>query len=140
MEEMVPKIYKFIREEVERECTLINNRVSWLLASQAFLFAALALLFTTKTEDLAPGAIKAIEYLRIFIPAISIVITLLGFVGVIGATRALLILRSKLIKKNLDETLIFKSKATDRLGLAPSCGICLCLLLGWIAILVFLLI
>ncbi|HLX87825.1 MAG TPA: hypothetical protein VKR22_05165 [Acidimicrobiales bacterium] len=39
------------RRQVEHEDELINHRISWLVSSAAFLFAALALISTSKAAD-----------------------------------------------------------------------------------------
>ena len=47
-------IYKHIRSEIQHEQSLMNVRVNWLIASQAFLFVPLAIGIDPR-QSLAPS-------------------------------------------------------------------------------------
>ncbi len=77
-----------LKEHVSHEETLINNRMTWMLTIQGFLFAAFALIFESRPD------IKAVElescdqmmcvYLDV-IPVLGATIAFLVFLGVFAA-------------------------------------------------------
>ncbi len=47
------KIYNAFREQVTHENTLYNNRITWLITLNSFLFAGISLLFRARMENLS---------------------------------------------------------------------------------------
>jgi hypothetical protein len=78
--------WKRIRESLEHENLLKNQRVTWLLSSQGFLFASYVLTFTATTKkDFDPVFAPILEVLLASIAATGIVIAFLLFLGVRAA-------------------------------------------------------
>ncbi len=76
------RIYQSIRSEIQYEQSLINARVNWLIASQAFLFLPLAMSLDPGKE----GAGAADSIFFPFIPYLGMILCLLTTVAVVGAT------------------------------------------------------
>jgi len=52
-----------VRSEIEHEDNLTNHRLTWLLTSQGFLFAAFALIFQASTKtDVKPDLVPFYQY------------------------------------------------------------------------------
>jgi len=75
-----PNYYKYLAHQIEREDGLVNNKITWLLTTQAILFAALALLGGGDTNA------EIREMLTLLLPLIGIVLSVIGFLGVTGAS------------------------------------------------------
>ncbi|MCU1372053.1 MAG: hypothetical protein JWO77_3247 [Ilumatobacteraceae bacterium] len=73
--------YNEIRQQVEHEDNLINHRMSWLMTSQAFMFAAAALRYASKSPS------DAIVFQ--VIPAVAIVSAACLYVSLASAVAAL---------------------------------------------------
>lgn len=76
--------WKIARSAIEHENSLVNHRMTWLLQSQAFLFAAFALIFTKTIENTLTSSL--------FIYSMLILTTLFGafaaYITRIGLGRA----------------------------------------------------
>jgi hypothetical protein len=77
--------YKTIRDEIAHEDTLVSARLNWFLASQAFLFSALAIAHKGGVE--APGLSN--DYYFPLLPLIAIASDVLIFLGVIAGIVAI---------------------------------------------------
>lgn len=78
--------WKRIRESLEHENLLKNQRVTWLLSSQGFLFASYVLTFTSTTKkDFDQTYSPILEVLLASIAATGIIIAFLLFLGVRAA-------------------------------------------------------
>ena len=73
------EFYKYTLQNIEREESLIDHRISWMLTSQGFLFAALALL--AKTNGNSP----TIATLSMMTPYGGLMVAILSFVGIHAA-------------------------------------------------------
>jgi len=82
------KLWEVLRAKVVQEDTWIQQRVNWLLASNAFLFAALAALTRPQPE---PGFHKSTVaiLLPILIPLVGLILGILVLRGLRGADRAI---------------------------------------------------
>ena len=80
------------------EESLINNRLSWLVASQSFLFTAYAIVHNGAAASPAPGAIFAArqDQLLRLIPALGLATCGLIYLGVLAGVRVLTLLRREL--------------------------------------------
>ncbi|MDN3689046.1 hypothetical protein [Cyclobacterium jeungdonense] len=122
--------YEYTTDQIDRENKLINFRLTWMLAIQGFLFTALFL--KTETENYVND-----QRLTIIIPAIGIFISIIGFLGVLGAFQAINDL------KKMYENFGFKGypspygkKISVQLGRLPCYGYPIILLIVWLFILI----
>jgi hypothetical protein len=88
----VDQLYQFYRAEVKHEDDLIGQRISWFMASQAFLLTALAI--AHKGETAMPSG-KNNPFFPM-VPIVALVASILIFAGVIAGTVALAHWRTKL--------------------------------------------
>ncbi len=86
------ELYQLIREQIRHEDELVNHRLNWLLASQAFLFTALAVLITNAIPTNYIDATIAI-WLPFGIALTGILLNLSSFVGLRAAYKSLKALR-----------------------------------------------
>ncbi|MDH3282609.1 MAG: hypothetical protein OEQ18_15990 [Gammaproteobacteria bacterium] len=70
-------VYRYIRSEIQFEINLINARVNWLIASQAFLFVSLA--------AGAQGSSAASSMFFPFVPHLGIVLCVFVLVAISAA-------------------------------------------------------
>lgn len=88
--------YKLFRDRIEHEDNLIVQRLSWLVASQAFLFTAYAITTNGMTglEGRTPGPYQEQATLLFrLIPTVAISVALLIDVSILAALRAIRQLR-----------------------------------------------
>jgi|SRR5689334_6706485 len=76
--------WKRVRAAIEHENTLTNNRFTWLLSSQAFLFAAFALMFQASTKN------DVVDTLRPFYKYVFAVFALTGILAALFLSLGLL--------------------------------------------------
>lgn len=84
--------YKLFRDRIEHEDNLVVQRLSWLVASQAFLFTAYAI--TTNglsSVDPKAGGQYAEQAALLFrlIPTVAICLALLIYISILAALRAI---------------------------------------------------
>lgn|SRR5690348_7642911 len=88
--------YQVFRGRIEHEDNLIIQRLSWLLASQAFLFTAYAIT-TNGLSGLEPKSVGRFAeqsgLLFRLIPTVAIGVALLIYIGILAALRAIRQLR-----------------------------------------------
>ncbi len=74
------EIYDALAHQIEREDSLVCNRINWFLVSQGFLFAAAGVIITSGIKEYSRiiAIIKTIAFL-------GSIIGIIVFVGVIGA-------------------------------------------------------
>lgn len=96
-------LYKMLREQIQHEDHLVNHRLTWLLAVEGFLFAALAALLTS--QNLTTYS-KSMLFIIIGFFGISFCIS--SFLGIRAAHKSLKILREK-----WDEPPTGKQKTVD---------------------------
>jgi hypothetical protein len=73
------EVYNLVRQQIEHEDELVNQRVNWLLFSQAFFFGTFATILTTGTE---------LSYQSLMIDLIAttgIVLCICGFSSILAA-------------------------------------------------------
>src|SRR5262244_2376918 len=68
--------YRIVRGQIEHEDNLVSQRLSWLLASQAFLFTAYAITLN--------GPVQL--HLQIFESHVQLLILLVPLVGIVSAS------------------------------------------------------
>lgn len=131
--------WQLARSEVERESTLINQRITWLLTSQSVFFAAFSILLTSGSKDkpiFDPSLIHEVAFL---FPVIGIMISTSVLIGNLGAYVGMYRVSSQMKLENTGEdsrSLIFKGRTPFILGFIASTGVTLSILVSWIIVLI----
>ena len=82
--------YEYLAHQIEREDSLINTRITWMLTFEGFLFAALALV--ANKENIGTAVYKVLKYA---LPLMGIAVGMLAFLGVQAALSALEVLKNR---------------------------------------------
>jgi hypothetical protein len=88
--------------EFEHEDNLINQRLSWFVAAQAFLFSAYAILLNVPSQVRLEGFGTQRELLLFLIPLVAIGMSIVIYITVIAAMWATANLR-RLLKTHMNE-------------------------------------
>lgn len=94
--------YQIIRSQIEHEDNLINQRLSWFVAAQAFLFSAYAILLNAPPQVRQQSFATQQEILFYLIPLVAIGVSILIYITVIAAMLAMANLR-RLLKTHMNE-------------------------------------
>ena len=94
--------YRIIRSQIEHEDNLINQRLSWFVAAQAFLFSAYAILLNVPSQVRLQSFETQREFLFFLIPLVAIGVSILIYITVIAAMLAMANLR-RLLKTHMNE-------------------------------------
>ena len=90
--------YNLMRERIEHEDNLVVQRLSWLVASQSFLFTAYAIVTNGLTAQPAqPACSHFMEQLQLlfqFIPVVGTLTSVLIYVSILAAVAAMRRLRN----------------------------------------------
>jgi hypothetical protein len=90
--------YNLVRERIEHEDNLIVQRLSWLVASQSFLFTAYAIVTNgLTTQPVQPACLHFMEQLQLLfqlIPVVGILSSVLIYVSILAAVMAMRQLRN----------------------------------------------
>ncbi len=113
--------YKIIRSQIEHEDNLINQRLSWFIAAQAFLFTAYAILLNAPTDVRAQKFATQQNLLLFLVPVVAIGMSILIYTTIFAATIAMAHLR-RLLESRVQEK--------ERARLPPVQGYRFTLLLG----------
>jgi hypothetical protein len=132
---MNPKL-EAIRRRIENEHNLINQRLSWLVSSQAFLLSAFAISLNAPTTFAAPGFAEANRLLTRIIPLGAIGCILVLWLTLAGAIWSLSLLRREAdAVRGPDDLPILNRGAIQFLGLTAPIFIPAILLAIWIPLL-----
>lgn len=115
--------YRLFRGRIEHEDNLIIQRLSWLVASQSFLFSAYAITtngLTNVDPKLAGRFAEQAGLLFRLIPTVAICVALLIYISILAALRAIRQIRRIYQSKSLPADLppIQTSATTRLLGLS----------------------
>jgi hypothetical protein len=131
--------YQIIRSQIEHEDNLINQRLSWFVASQAFLFSAYAILLNAPSQVREEGFATQREILFFLIPLVAIGVSILIYITVIAAMLAMANLR-RLLKTHLDDSALLPPvqgyRQTFLLGQATPILIPFLFMISWIVLLI----
>jgi len=78
------QFYDYIVGHLKREHGLANSRMTWMLTSQGFLFAAFGVI-NSKTDSLKPDLLYA---LKVAIPSVGITVGVAAIIGILGTNTA----------------------------------------------------
>jgi hypothetical protein len=93
--------YVYFREEMRHEDDLINQRVSWLVGSQAFLLGGFGTLITWGYGSNVAGMDEIKRFMLVGLPVAGILSVLAGYVTILGAVMHLRGVRQFVAKKQL---------------------------------------
>jgi hypothetical protein len=133
--------YQIIRSQIEHEDNLINQRLSWFVASQAFLFSAYAILLNVPSQVRLQIFETQREMLFFLIPLVAIGVSILIYITVIAAMLATANLR-RLLKTHMNEKEsallppVQGYRQTLLLGQASPLLMPFLFLVGWIVLLI----
>src|ERR1700683_1892908 len=77
--------YEYIADQINRENSLENFRITWTLASNGFLFAALAFIHSKSASD-----ISGRDFFQFALPILGSIFSISGLLGVISAQRQMI--------------------------------------------------
>jgi len=135
------EFYNYTVSQIGREESLINNRLSWMLTFQGFLFAAIALVTDVGTDP----AIRII--LRNLVPIVGLVIGAFTLIGVHAAYLSINNIKAKCKerkerKERLGDRPLYPpahgTPTAHRLGKIPSYGIPTMVVIAWLLFLLLL--
>jgi hypothetical protein len=93
MEDATPSL-ETIRKRIEHEDNLLNQRVSWIVSSQAFLLTGYAILVNAPSQLRSEQLVRDHTLLMKLIPLTSICITVLLWFGILAGILAMRDLRA----------------------------------------------
>jgi hypothetical protein len=135
------EFYHLVRRRIEHEDGLTVNRLSWLVASQSFLFTAYALTLNGLAAGRESPMADRQALLCRLIPLIGVATTALIYAGLIASGRALVWLRALLHERVGDEArlglpIVHSPVGIVRLGQLAPRVLPLVFLIVWLALLV----
>jgi hypothetical protein len=133
--------YRLIRSRIEHEDNLMSQRLSWMVASQAFLFTAYAITTSGLSNQISAGDSLFHSQARVLfrlIPVVAICNALLIYIGILAALKAIRELRRAYrARRGPNESPpIQTSVLTRRLGLAAPVLLPLVFILVWLALMI----
>ena len=127
---------QFLRQRIEHEDNLINQRLSWLVGSQSFLITAFAISLNAPKEFLKENYAALHAILMHMLPLISIASIVILMITLIGATSALSNLRRHSDQITTKQDIPIHSSTLVRwMGLSAAFVIPLLFLSLWITLL-----
>ena len=93
--------YQIIRHRLEHEDGLIVQRLSWLVASQSFLFSAYAITLNGMVVTGVRYPEQQERFLRL-VPAVGLLTCVLIYVTILAAVRSMAGLRAEFLKQHPD--------------------------------------
>jgi hypothetical protein len=123
--------YEYTIRQIEREQGLVNNRLSWMLTFQGFLFASIALVANKDTESATRLVFRNV------IPAIGIAVALLALVGIHAAALSSNEIKAKWKQRDGFHYYppAFGTRTVSLLGRVTSYGIPTSVILAWLLLL-----
>lgn len=126
----VEEVYESVHQQIGREETLINNRITWQLVFHGLLFNVIGQSSGTSTDP------EVARLLKSGIPIVGFGTAILGLVGVVAAYLSIRGIqatwRGLPAAMRQRRAAPFGGKWIHRLGMAPGVGIPLVLALIWI--------
>ena len=132
--------YQIFRNRIEHEDNLIMQRLSWLMASQSFLFTAYAIVTNGLTTSPTTGGNVFVSHLLVLariIPVVALLNSLLIFVSITAALKAIRELRRAYQHQSemLETISLQTSKSARVLGLSAPVLLPLLFLAVWLFLL-----
>jgi hypothetical protein len=140
VENDITKLYELLRAKVVHEDSWIHQRINWLLASNAFLFAAYGALLAVSKEQTCE-ILQARAYLLLLVPLLGSFLSGFVFAGLVGAAKAINLAEGeweKLVKNEADRDRcpsLHSAGPALYLGRFASWGLCGLLVISWLIVL-----
>ena len=100
------EFYSLVRSQIEHEDNLNSQRLSWFVASQAFLFTAYAIVVSNLSPGRLPWVDQQQHLLVVLIPVVALASCLLIYATILAGTVAMINLR-KLYKSKTPAVELF---------------------------------
>lgn len=133
--------YQLFRGRIEHEDNLVMQRLSWLMASQSFLFTAYAIVSNALSNSIANNSgtvfVKRLSALEDIVPIVALLNSLLIFVSILAALKAIRELRWEYhnLPGNLEVLTLQTNRATRMLGFSAPVILPLLFLAVWLFLL-----
>lgn len=125
-----------VRKRIEHEDNLLNQRVSWIVSSQAFLLTGYAILLNAPLELRTQQHVRDHGLLMKLIPTTSVGVTVLLWLSILAGIRAMRDLRKCAASHpGFEASHIQGGTWTRRLGLAAPTLVPLVFLITWLLLL-----
>ncbi len=126
--------YAILRGQIEHEDGLMTQRLSWLVASQSFLFTAYAIVLNAPEHAASAMHARQQAYVLTSIPTVAILSDALIYISVLAGVSAMRGLRTRWIAGGADSLLppLQGTSLSRRLGLVPPLLMPLVFLVVWI--------
>jgi hypothetical protein len=79
------ELYRIIRERIDYEENLLNQRVIWLIFSQSFLVSAYAIMLNSPPEPKSPMYGDLQSCLVWLLPSLALIVSIIIYISVISA-------------------------------------------------------
>ncbi|HEY9667321.1 MAG TPA: hypothetical protein V6C91_10985 [Coleofasciculaceae cyanobacterium] len=99
------ELYRIIRERIDYEENLLNQRVIWLIFSQSFLVSAYAIMLNSPPEPKSPMYGELQSSLIWLLPILSLILSIIVYLSVISALYHITQLRKSFETYPKDETI-----------------------------------
>jgi hypothetical protein len=121
------ELYRLIRERIDYEENLLNQRVIWLIFSQSFLVSAYAIMLNSPPEPKSPMYGDLQSCLVWLLPSLALILSIIIYISVISALYHIAELRESFDTYPKDDTIEHFPAMNDTSFIRPLGG---CLLLG----------
>ncbi|HXA13917.1 MAG TPA: hypothetical protein VNW23_02215 [Opitutaceae bacterium] len=126
-----------LRRRIEHEDNLVNQRLSWLVAAQAFMLTAFAISLNAPPASRLPSYAAANSALIALLPYVAIACIVIIWFTLVGAIWSMKLLRAQAAAITLPNDIPVQSRPAIRgLGLAAPIGIPIVFLVFWVAVIV----
>jgi len=99
------ELYRIIRERIDYEENLLNQRVIWLIFSQSFLVSAYAIMLNSPPEPKTPMYGELQSSLVWLLPFLSLIVSIIIYISVISALYHIAELRKSFETYPKDDTI-----------------------------------
>jgi hypothetical protein len=99
------ELYRIIRERIDYEENLLNQRVIWLIFSQSFLVSAYAIMLNSPPEPKSPMYGELQSCLIWLLPSLSLILSIIVYLSVISALYQIAQLRESFETYPKDDTI-----------------------------------
>jgi hypothetical protein len=126
-----------LRRRIEHEDNLVNQRLSWLVAAQAFMLTAFAISLNAPPTSRLPAYAAANSALIALLPYVAIACIVIIWLTLAGAIWSMKLLRAQAAAITLPSDIPVQSIPAIRgLGLAAPIGIPIVFLIFWVVVIV----
>lgn len=135
------ELYRIIRERIDYEENLLNQRVIWLIFSQSFLVSAYAIMLNSPPEPKSPMYGELQSSLIWLLPILSLILSIIVYMSVISALYHIAELRKSFESYPKDETIdrfpaMEETSFIRRLGALPPIVVPLLFIGAWAFLLI----